>query len=124
MTRKWVLLVAFIALPAGAATPVEQDTVGMASFYAGVPGATGEFTAAHRTLPLGTRVRVTRLPSGRSVIVRINDRGPFVGHRIIDVSRRAADWLDMLTAGVVDVRLEVVEVMAPAAPASANPIPP
>jgi rare lipoprotein A len=57
---------------------------------------------------MGTCVRVTRLPSGRSVIVRINDRGPFVAGRVIDVSRRAADWLEMLEAGVVRVRVEII----------------
>ena len=91
-------------LPAAAG----EGGLGTASYYPGVPGPSGEFTAAHRTLPLGTCVRVTRLPSGRSVIVRITDRGPFVAGRIIDVSRRAADWLEMLEAGVVRVRVEII----------------
>ena len=66
-------------------------------------------TAAHRTLPLGTRVRVTNTKNGRSVVVRINDRGPFGHHnRIIDLSEAAAVQLDMIEAGVVPVTLEVL----------------
>jgi rare lipoprotein A len=93
---------------------------GEASFYAnslrGRPTASGEpydpgkLTAANRTLPLGTRLRVTRLDTGKSVVVRVNDRGPF-GHRsrILDLSRAAAQQLDMLGAGVVRVQAEVIE---------------
>ena len=80
---------------------------GMASYYPG-RGA-GELTAAHRTLPFGTRVRVTRVGNGRSVIVRINDRGPFIAGRIIDVSRRAASELGMISAGLSRVRMEVLD---------------
>jgi rare lipoprotein A len=66
-------------------------------------------TAAHRELPFGTRVRVTNLDNGRSVIVRINDRGPFHKGRIIDLSRKAAEKLDMLTAGTAPVRIEILK---------------
>ena len=66
-------------------------------------------TAAHRTLPFGTRVRVTNLNNNRNVVLRINDRGPFVRGRIIDVSRAAAVRLDMLRAGVVPVRVETLD---------------
>jgi rare lipoprotein A len=100
-----VLLLASAGVPASAG----EDAVGMASFYSGVEGPVGEFTAAHRSLPFGTRVRVTRIGSSRSIIVRINDRGPFVVGRIIDVSRRAADWLEMISEGVAHVRLEVID---------------
>jgi rare lipoprotein A len=66
-------------------------------------------TAAHLTLPLGTRVRVTNQRNGRSVIVRINDRGPYGGHgRIIDLSEAAARQLDMIDAGVAPVELEIL----------------
>ena len=65
-------------------------------------------TAAHKTLPFGTRVRVTRNDTGRSVVVRINDRGPYKEGRIIDLSERAAEGLGMTSAGVADVRLEVL----------------
>ena len=89
---------------------------GYATFYSDSQmTASGErfdkhaLTAAHRTLKLGTRVRVTNEKNGRSVVVRINDRGPF-GHksRIIDLSEAAAKQLDMIEAGVVPVTLEVL----------------
>lgn len=76
--------------------------------------ATGErfdkraMTAAHKTLPFGTKVRVTRVDNGASVVVRINDRGPFRPGRIIDLSERAAENLAMTGAGVAAVRLEVL----------------
>jgi len=69
----------------------------------------GELTAAHRTLPFGTRVRVTNLKNSRSVVVVINDRGPFRRGRILDVSRRAASELGFLRAGVARVRLRLLE---------------
>lgn len=65
-------------------------------------------TAAHRTLPLGTRVRVTHLTSGRFVVVRINDRGPFKPGRVIDLSQAAAEHLGMTTHGLAQVRIDVV----------------
>jgi rare lipoprotein A len=88
---------------------------GLASYYTeGATTANGEafdghaLTAAHRTLPFGTRVRVTNVSNGRSVIVRINDRGPFVPGRVVDVSFSAAETLGMTGAGVTKVKLEVV----------------
>ena len=90
---------------------------GVASYYArslegvrtasGEPHRADEMTAAHRTLPFGTRVRVTHLANGRHVIVVINDRGPHVRGRVIDLSRRAARQLGILERGVAKVRLEV-----------------
>ena len=65
-------------------------------------------TAAHRNLPFGTLVRVTSLRTGRQIVVRINDRGPFVDGRVIDLSRGAAKDLGMLEAGVERVRLEII----------------
>jgi rare lipoprotein A len=65
-------------------------------------------TAAHRTLPFGTRVRVTNVSNGRSVEVTINDRGPFVGGRIIDLSKAAAGAINMQGQGLAQVRMEVV----------------
>jgi len=67
-----------------------------------------ELTAAHRTFPFGTFVRVVNLRNGRDVMVRINDRGPHVASRIVDLSRRAAEELDMIRDGVVPVRVEVM----------------
>ncbi|HEU4732269.1 MAG TPA: septal ring lytic transglycosylase RlpA family protein [Kofleriaceae bacterium] len=91
----------------------------MATYYGseaqGGPTASGErfdkrqLTAAHRTLPFGTRVRVTNTRNGRSVEVRINDRGPYGRGRIIDVSEAAARRLGMIDAGVVPVIVEVVK---------------
>ena len=96
------------------------QSVGQASFYGNQPGeggpltANGErynpggYTAAHRTLPFGTRVRVTSPSTGRSVVVRINDRGPFIGGRIIDLSVGAARAIGLTSSGVGTVRMEVV----------------
>jgi len=67
-----------------------------------------QLTAAHRTLPFGTRVKVTNLTNGRSVVVRINDRGPFKPGRIIDLSEAAAKHIDMTSKGLVQVALDVV----------------
>jgi rare lipoprotein A len=67
-----------------------------------------ELTAAHRTLPFGTRVRVTNLENGRHVVVRINDRGPFRKGRVIDVSYAAARKLGLVHSGVAKVRVEVL----------------
>jgi rare lipoprotein A len=68
-----------------------------------------ELAAAHRTLPFGTRVRVENLANGRDVIVRINDRGPFVNGRVIDVTRAAAEELGMIRSGIAKVRVSVVD---------------
>jgi rare lipoprotein A len=65
-------------------------------------------TAAHKTLPMQTLVKVTNLENGKSVVVRINDRGPFVGTRIIDLSNKAAHKIDMVKKGTAKVRLEVI----------------
>lgn len=88
---------------------------GLASYYgSGERTATGEhfdpsgMTAAHRTLPFGTRVRVTRVDTGDSVVVRINDRGPFKPGRVIDLSEGAARNLGITDVGLANVRLEVV----------------
>lgn len=67
-----------------------------------------EMTAAHKTLPFGTRVRVTNQQNGKSVIVRINDRGPYVGSRVIDLSRSAAQKIEMIGTGTAKVSLQVL----------------
>jgi rare lipoprotein A len=89
---------------------------GTASFYRhGSRTASGEkfdpneLTAAHRTLPFGTKVRVTDVASGKSVTVRVNDRGPFIDGRVIDVSHAAAESLGMTGKGVAKVKLDVVQ---------------
>ncbi len=106
---------AFLAL---AAVPLRAAEEGLASWYGGKfqgrRTANGEIfdteqlTAAHRTLPFGTRVKVTSLEDGRSVVVRINDRGPFVEGRVIDLSRAAAARIGIAGRGVGPVRLEVL----------------
>ena len=65
-------------------------------------------TAAHRSAPLGSQMRVTNLNNGKSVVVRINDRGPYIGGRIIDVSKGAAEALGFVSAGLARVKLERV----------------
>ena len=92
--------------------------VGLASWYgpgfyghrtaAGVLFTGGAMTAAHRSLPLGTRVRVTNLGNGKRAVVVIDDRGPYVGERMIDLSPAAARRLGMLGAGVIKVRVDVL----------------
>ncbi|MBD2548842.1 septal ring lytic transglycosylase RlpA family protein [Microcystis elabens FACHB-917] len=68
----------------------------------------GTLTAAHRNLPFGTMVRVTNLSNGRSTVVRINDRGPFHGRRVIDLAHGAAQQLGLTASGIADVKLEVL----------------
>ena len=89
---------------------------GIASFYnEGEITANGEkfvpseLTAAHRTLPFGTRLRVTDVGTGQSVTVRINDRGPFITGRVVDLSQSAAETLGIVERGLAKVKLEVVE---------------
>ncbi|GAC1544660.1 MAG: septal ring lytic transglycosylase RlpA family protein [Myxococcales bacterium] len=112
------------AQPAPAAPPYGQR--GRASYYgAALQGrrtASGErfdmhaLTAAHRTLPLGTRVRVTNLENGRQVVVRINDRGPYAQGRIIDLSEEAARRLGCLEQGIAEVRVERLDARGRRAP--------
>jgi rare lipoprotein A len=110
---------------------VDGHQQGVASWYG--PGFHGrrtangevydqyELTAAHQTLPLGTRVLVTSLTNGRSVEVRINDRGPFIGGRVVDLSYAAARVIDMIGPGVMPVRVEVLDT--PVLVASRRPTP-
>ena len=108
------------------ATPLNSDAArvgyketGKASFYAmkfqSRKTASGERfdqsanTAAHKKLPFGTKVKVTNIKNGKNVIVRINDRGPFVRGRIIDLSRSAFSSIGNTSAGVIDVKIEVVD---------------
>jgi rare lipoprotein A len=95
---------------------IKTASHGVASFYTeGTKTASGEkfdtldMTAAHPTLPFGTKLRVTNVASGRSVTVRVNDRGPYVQGRVVDVSYSAADALGMVGKGVAKVKLDVVQ---------------
>ena len=93
--------------------------IGYTSYYAhkfhGRPTASGEIfdmnglSAAHRELPLGTMIRVTHLGNGRSVVLKVNDRGPFIEGRILDLSLGAAKKIDMIDEGVAKVMIEIVE---------------
>ncbi len=117
------LVLCCLLLPATTCAEDEESihsTVGLASFYArslhGRRTASGErldrhaFTAAHRSYPFGTRIRVTNLVNGKSVVVRINDRGPHVPSRIVDLTEAAAKAIGMWRKGVVSVRLEPLSV--------------
>jgi rare lipoprotein A len=98
--------------------PIRFQIKGWASWYGpgfqGNPTASGErfnqyaLTAAHRTLPFGTRMRVTNLYNGRSVVVRVNDRGPYSGGRVLDLSRGAAQVLGVVNSGTAPVKIDVL----------------
>src|SRR6187549_2269273 len=102
-----------------AATSFAQVQTGKASFYAdkfeGQPTASGEkyrhnkLTGAHKTLPFGTKVRITNVANNESVEVTINDRGPYVEDRIIDLSKAAAEKLGFVNQGLAEVKLEVID---------------
>jgi rare lipoprotein A len=110
-----LLLLLLIAPPCAA----DSELQGLASWYGGKFHGrltssgevfdTNEMTAAHRTLPFGTVLKVTNLDNGKTAVVRINDRGPFVEGRIIDLSRAGAEAIGMVGQGVARVSLEIVE---------------
>lgn len=114
--KKTGLLILFLCL---CGLAFAQTQTGKASFYAdkfeGQPTANGDkykhskLTAAHKSLPFGTKVRVTNLANNESVEVVINDRGPYVDGRIIDLSRSAAEKLGFINLGIADVKLDVVD---------------
>ncbi|MEO0279013.1 MAG: septal ring lytic transglycosylase RlpA family protein, partial [candidate division WOR-3 bacterium] len=105
--------------------PVGYTEKGLASWYGleehGKPTASGEpfnmfdYTAAHKSLPFGTHVEVRNLKNGKVVVVRINDRGPFIEGRIIDLSYASAQAIGMLEDGIVPVELKVVDLPTPIA---------
>jgi rare lipoprotein A len=97
------------------ASPTQIASRGVASFYtedqetaSGEKFNTHDLTAAHPSLPFGTRLRVTNVSTGQSVTVRINDRGPYVAGRVVDLSQSAASALGMVESGVAKVKLDVV----------------
>lgn len=110
------LMIGCCCLPGTGTAKIEQ---GMASYYGdefhGKKTASGElydkgaYTCAHRTLPFGTRVRVTNLKNKKSVLVRVNDRGPWVKGRIIDLSYAAAQDLGMIADGVIRVKINILK---------------
>ncbi len=119
-----VAALTLIAAPSGGFNPIKKLSLstscqfGVASWYGaefqGLPTASGPpfdmnaMTCAHRMLPLGTRIRVTNLLNLRSLVLKVNDRGPYVGGRVLDVSRGAAKGLGFLGGGLAPVRIEVV----------------
>ncbi len=128
MTRRAAGLLLLVALAGCAHLPPPEPgggeahggaQVGLASFYgrrhqgrptaSGAPFDPGALTCAHRTAPFGARLRVTDLATGRAVVVTVNDRGPAVKGRVVDLSLAAAQVLGMVERGVVRVRVERVE---------------
>ncbi len=111
-------LFVFLLLASSVIATAEPDMEGLASWYGGKFHGrltssgeifdTNTMTAAHKTLPFGTMVKVTNLENGRSAVVKINDRGPFVEGRIIDLSRAAAEEIGMVGEGVARVSLTIV----------------
>jgi rare lipoprotein A len=131
------LLLAFVSVVSFAQTLIGYQQKGRASYYAtkfqGRRTASGEsfnnkeLTAAHRTLPFNTLLKITNTANGKEVVVRVNDRGPFSPNRILDISKAAADQLDMVRAGVATVTVEVVGVdgmvaTLPTAPNTKSPV--
>ncbi|MEM1220624.1 MAG: septal ring lytic transglycosylase RlpA family protein, partial [Bacteroidota bacterium] len=118
--KKFAQLLATLIFVSATSVAFSQE-FGLASYYSdkfqGKPTASGvsydkkKFTAAHKTLPFGTIIKVTRLDSGKSVTVKVNDRGPYIGGRIVDLSRAAAEKLDLITDGTTQVKVEVVDRM-------------
>jgi rare lipoprotein A len=114
----WLCLGCVSCATAGAMRRESRAEIGMASYYGGAHDgrrtASGErfdmreMTAAHRSLPFGTQVRVTNLRNGRAVVVRINDRGPWKKGRVIDVSYAAGRKLGLIGPGTARVRLDVL----------------
>ena len=125
MTKKILFLLIALALLGCSSTPSNSSNQptgytesGKASFYAMKfqfrKTANGErfnqmaLTAAHKQLPFGSKVEVTNVKNGKSVVVRINDRGPFIKGRIIDLSRTAFSRIAHLDTGIIDVRIKVI----------------
>ncbi|PSJ73347.1 septal ring lytic transglycosylase RlpA family protein [Sphingobacteriales bacterium UPWRP_1] len=98
---------------------VEMVSWGVASYYSnslsGKKTASGEkynhnkLTAAHRTLPFGTKIKVSRIDNGKAVIVKVNDRGPYIKGRVVDLSKAAADKIGLTGVGKMQVKIEVID---------------
>ena len=119
MKKIYLFLLLFACFFSNIFTIKAQNATGMASYYAdqfnGRKTASGEIfdnnkmTAAHRTLRFGTMIKVTNLANNKSVLVRVNDRGPYAHNRLIDLSRNAASQIGMVLSGTARVRVEVLE---------------
>jgi len=118
MKKLMITMTAFFVLLFTVNEKTEAAQHGIASYYAnffnGRRTANGEIfsnnkvTAAHKTLPLGTKVKVTNKTNGKSIVVRINDRGPYVRGRVIDLSRKAFTKIGNVNKGLLDVKVEVL----------------
>lgn len=139
MNRYLVLFLGFIALMLCTCTQAQAKTFtegwtqnGASSYYAkrfnGRKTASGEryqhyaMTAAHRYLPFGTKVQVTDRATGKSIVVKINDRGPFHGNRILDLSGGAANKLGIVKQGVCDIELKVLSIPDPKPKKDVQPV--
>ena len=118
MQSRFVGLVASLAIGIAAMAGISEakSVTGLASYYKhGARTANGEkynphgLTAAHRNLPFGTKVKVTNVKTGKSVVVRINDRGPFIRNRVIDLSLGAAKVVGLTRSGVAKVNFVVMD---------------
>lgn len=117
MKRMFIgVLIGFLTLGGFDSGVAARSIVGLASYYkSGKKTANGEsfnpngMTAAHRTLPFGTKVLVTNLRNGKSVVVRINDRGPFINGRVIDLSLGAAKLVELTSSGVAKVKYSILD---------------
>lgn len=118
---KNIFTLLFVILSISAISQSGFPEFGKASFYAdkfeGKLTASGEkykhndMTAAHKSLPFGTKIKVTNLTNGKTVTVRVNDRGPYIKDRVIDLSKKAAEKLDFIEIGIVDVKVELVDIV-------------
>jgi len=124
MRQTFFAITAFFALTLLSSFAIQKEEFGKAGYYAdslhGRKTASGEkydkfeFTCAHKTLAFGTKVRITRLDNKKSVVCRVNDRGPFVEGYVTDISRAAAEEIGLVKIGVTRVKLEVVQAVATA----------
>ncbi len=116
---KLIKSLVFIALISTVTVQAKENFMGVASYYAdmfeGRLTANGEIyshngmTCAHKTLPFGTLLKVTNLSNDKSVIVTVNDRGPFIKGRVVDLTKSAARKIDMIHRGIVNVKVEIID---------------
>lgn len=123
LIKKMAALIIFLmlSLTAQSTNVIIKDSIGIASYYGGGDGYHGKRTAngeifdenkltcAHKTLPFGTKVKVTNLSNDKTLILRVNDRGPFIKGRIIDVSKEASIILGFYSQGITNVKIEIVD---------------